>query len=90
MIIRVVFDYNGKHFEYNRPFVELDRNYSDENYAYMLERIPNTDYGLFELNILKENSNSELQETGYVAVYLNEDTASADYLIEANVSFWYC
>ena len=50
--IQATFDYEGTMYQYTCPYNELDRNYDDENYAYFLKSIPNTECGLFEINIL--------------------------------------
>ena len=89
MIIKASFDYNGKHFDYIRPVVELDRNYEDEEFAYFLERIPNSGYGLFEINIIKEHCNGKLKEKGYVSVYLDDTNVMPDNIVASMISFWY-
>jgi hypothetical protein len=89
MIIKASFNYKGKHFDYMRPVVELDRNYEDEEFAYFLERIPNSEFGLFEINIMKEHSNGNLKENGYVSVYLDEANVMPDNIVASMISFWY-
>lgn len=52
--IQAEFIYNGVNYQYTCLYNQLDRNYDDENYAYFLKNIPNTECGLFEINILKD------------------------------------
>ena len=89
MIIKASFNYNGQHFDYMRPVEELDRNYEDEEFAYFLERIPNSGYGLFEINIMKEHCNGNLKEKGYVSVYSDEVNVMPESIVAPMVSFWY-
>ena len=89
MIIRSAFGYRGKRIVFCRPFSELDRNFNDENYAYFLERVPGTDSGLFEINVLKDERNGNLKEDGYVGIYENEDDVMPASLLKARIGFLY-
>ena len=85
--ITVDFTFGDKSYKFSCPFNQLDRNYEDESYAYFLHRIPETRYGLFEMNILKDYEGGHLQEHGYVSVYSNMDNVKPDKLIDAHIKF---
>ena len=85
--IRATFEYNGVNYKYTCPYNELDRNYDDENYAYFLKSIPNTECGLFEINILKNKETELMVEDGYVAIYSAPEQAAPDTLIDASIAF---
>lgn len=89
MIVQAAFNYCGKRFDFCRPVSELDRNYDDEGYAYFLERIPGTDNGLFEVNVLKDKSNGKLREDGYVGIYKDKNEVMPARLLKARIGFWY-
>lgn len=82
MIIEVVFDFENHTYKLSRPYKELDRNYSDESYAYFIEERFDTENGFFEVNLLKDETNKIIEE-GYVAAYDNIDQTSPDILINA-------
>ena len=64
--------------------LSLDRNYDDEGYAYFLESMPNTEDGLFEINILKANEDGgNLIEDGYVSVYSSSDQVMPVDIVDA-------
>lgn len=85
--IQVKFVYNGVNYKYTCPYNELDRNYDDEHYAYFLKDIPNTECGLFEINILKEKETELMIENGYVAAYSAPEQAAPDTIIDASIAF---
>ena len=85
--IQVEFVYNGVNYQYTCPYNQLDRNYDDENYAYFLKSIPNTECGLFEINILKDKETELMIEDGYVAIYSAPEQAAPDTLIDASIAF---
>lgn len=85
--IQAQFVYNGANYKFTCPYNELDRNYDDESYAYFLERIPNTEDGLFEINIIKEEENNMMIEDGYVAIYSSLEQGFTDEIIEASITF---
>ena len=64
--IQAEFIYEGVNYKYTCPYNELDRNYDDEHYAYFLKDIPNTECGLFEINILKDKETELMIKEGYV------------------------
>ena len=85
--IQVKFVYNGVNYKYTCPYNELERNYDDEHYAYFLKDIPNTECGLFEINILKEKETELMIENGYVAAYSAPEQAAPDTIIDASIAF---
>ena len=85
--IQATFENNGVNYKYTCPYNELDRNYDDENYAYFLKDIPNTECGLFEINILKDKETELMIEEGYVAAYSVPEQAAPDTLIDASIAF---
>ena len=85
--IQATFEYNGVNYKYTYPYNELDRNYDDENYAYFLKDIPNTECGLFEINILKDKETELMIEDGYVAIYSAPEQAAPDTLIDVSIAF---
>ena len=85
--IQVKFVYNGVNYKYTCPYNELDRNYDDEHYAYFLKDIPNTECGLFEINILKEKETELMIKDGYVAIYSAPEQAAPDTIIYASIAF---
>lgn len=85
--IQATFENNGVNYKYTCPYNELDRNYDDENYAYFLKSIPNTECGLFEINILKDKETELMIEEGYVAAYSVPEQAAPDTLIDASIAF---
>lgn len=87
MTVRATFEYRGKHYDFSRPLPEFDRNYDDENYAYFLEKIPDMEWALFEINILKDVKTRLLKNDGYVSVYLNADNTNYDNIVDASIKF---
>ena len=85
--IQAEFIYNGVNYKYTCPYNELDRNYDDEHYAYFLKDIPNTECGLFEINILKEKETELMIKDGYVAIYSAPEQAAPDTIIYASIAF---
>lgn len=85
--IQATFENNGVNYKYTCPYNELDRNYDDEHYAYFLKSIPNTECGLFEINILKDKETELMIEEGYVAAYSVPEQAAPDTLIDASIAF---
>lgn len=85
--IQAEFIYEGVNYKYTCPYNELDRNYDDENYAYFLKNIPNTECGLFEINILKDKETELMIKDGYVAIYSAPEQAAPNTIIEASIAF---
>lgn len=85
--IQATFEYDGANYKYTCPYNELDRNYDDESYAYFLKSIPNTECGLFEINILKDKETELMIEDGYVAIYSAPEQAAPDTLIDVSIAF---
>ena len=85
--IQATFEYEGVNYKYTCPYNELDRNYDDEHYAYFLKDIPNTECGLFEINILKDKEIGLMIEEGYVTAYSAIEQAAPDTLIDALIAF---
>ena len=85
--IQATFEYEGTRYQFTCPYNELNRNYDDESYAYFLERIPNTECGLFEINILKDKETELMVEDGYVAIYSAPEQAAPDTLIDVSIAF---
>ena len=85
--IKATFEYEGTRYQYTCPYNELDRNYDDEHYAYFLKEIPNTQCGLFEINILKDKETELMIEEGFVATYSAPEQAAPNTIIEASVAF---
>lgn len=85
--IQATFEYEGTRYQFTCPYNELDRNYDDESYAYFLERIPNTECGLFEINIIKEEEKNLIIEDGYVAIYSTFEQGFTDEIIGASIAF---
>ena len=85
--IQAIFEYNGVNYKYTCPYNELDRNYDDEHYAYFLKNIPNTECGLFEINVLKDKETELMIEEGYVAAYSVPEQAAPDTLIDVSIAF---
>lgn len=85
--IQATFEYEGTRYKFTCPYNELDRNYDDESYAYFLERIPDTECGLFEINIIKEEEQNLMIEDGYVAIYSSLEQGFTDEIIEASITF---
>ena len=85
--IQATFEYEGVNYKYTCPYNELDRNYDDEHYAYFLKDIPNTECGLFEINIQKEKETELMIENGYVAIYSAPEQAAPDTIIYASIAF---
>lgn len=88
MKIKAVFLFNGQEYVYEREASNLDRNYNDEPYALILEPIPNTENGLFEINILKDAEvDGKLREDGYVAIYENADNTMCEITLNCQIIF---
>lgn len=85
--IKATFEYEGVNYICTCPYNELDRNYDDEHYAYFLKDIPNTQCGLFEINILKDKETELMVEDGYVAIYSAPEQAAPDTLIDVSIAF---
>lgn len=85
--VQAEFSYNGVNYKYTCPYNELDRNYDDEHYAYFLKDIPNTQCGLFEINILKDKETELMIKEGYVAIYSAPEQAAPDTLIDVSIAF---
>ena len=85
--IQATFEYNGVNYQYTCPYNQLDRNYDDEHYAYFLKNIPNTECGLFEINIQKDKEKELMVENGYVAIYSAPEQAVPDTIIDASIAF---
>lgn len=85
--IQAEFIYEGVNYKYTCPYNELDRNYDDENSAYFLKSIPNTECGLFEINILKDKETELMIEDGYVAIYSAPEQAAPNTLIDVSIAF---
>mgnify|MGYP003503783913 FL=1 len=85
--VQAEFSYNGVNYKYTCPYNELDRNYDDEHYAYFLKDIPNTQCGLFEINILKDKETKLMIKEGYVAIYSAPEQAAPDTLIDVSIAF---
>ena len=85
--IQAEFIYNGVNYKYTCPYNELDRNYDDEHYAYFLKDIPNTQCGLFEINILKDKETKLMIKEGYIAIYSAPEQAAPDTLIDVSIAF---
>ena len=85
--IQATFEYEGTRYKFTCPYNELDRNYDDESYAYFLERIPDTECGLFEINIIKEEEQNLMIEDGYVAIYSSLEQGFTDEIIESSITF---
>ena len=85
--IQAEFSYNGVNYKYTCPYNELDRNYDDEHYAYFLKDIPNTECGLFEINILKDEETELIIRDGYVAIYSALEQTAPDTIIDASIAF---
>lgn len=84
MSIQASFIFDKVPFIFSRPIDSLDRNYDDEGYAYFLEAIPNTEDGLFEINVLKDDEDGgNLIEDGYVSVYLSSDQVMPDDIVDS-------
>ncbi len=81
------FTFEGKLYTLTCPYKVLDRNYDDESYAYFLKRIPKTRFGLFEINILKDEVSGAMLEQGYVSVYPDMDDVMPDRLVDAKIMF---
>ena len=84
--IQATFEYEGVNYKYTCPYNELDRNYDDEHYAYFLKNIPNTECGLFEINIQKDKEKELMVENGYVAIYSAPEQAAHDTIIDASIA----
>ena len=85
--IQAIFEYEGVNYKYTCPYNELDRNYDDERYAYFLKDIPNTECGLFEINILKDKETELMIKNGYVAIYSAPEQAAPNTLIDVSIAF---
>lgn len=85
MEIQAEFKFQGMSYLFKRSLRLLDRNYEDEGYAYFLEPIPNTEQGLFEINLLKEDL--ALQEKGYTAIYYSSEQVIPDKVICTAIKF---
>lgn len=85
--IQATFEYEGVNYKYTCPYNELDRNYDDEHYAYFLKEIPNTQCGLFEINILKDKETELMIEDGYVAIYSAPEQTAPNTLIDVSIAF---
>ena len=85
--IQATFENNGVNYKYTCPYNELDRNYDDEHYAYFLKDMPNTECGLFEINVLKDKETELMIEEGYVAIYSDPEQAAPDTLIDVSIAF---
>ncbi len=84
MNIQASFIFDKIPYFFSRPIYSLDRNYDDEGYAYFLESMPNTEDGLFEINILKANEDGgNLIEDGYVSVYSSSDQVMPVDIVDA-------
>ena len=85
--IQATFEYEGVNYKYTCPYNELDRNYDDEHYAYFLKDIPNTECGLFEINIQKDKETELMIENGYVAIYSAPEQVAPNTLIDVSIAF---
>lgn len=85
--VQAEFSYNGVNYKYTCPYNELDRNYDNEHYAYFLKDIPNTQCGLFEINILKDKETKLMIKEGYIAIYSAPEQAAPDTLIDVSIAF---
>ena len=86
MTIQANFTFDNIAYSFKRPLAMLDRNYNDEDYAYFLERIPNTEDGLFEINILKNEVDGELRAAGYTSIYLCSDQVMPDKIVDTVIN----
>lgn len=90
MNIHAFFTFRGVSYTFTRSLSSFDRNYDDESYAYFLERIPNTEDGLFEINVVKDWDNGgELVEVGYTSIYSSSDHAMPDHIVSTEIKFDY-
>ena len=90
MIIQASFIFDSVPYVLSRPVNMLDRNHDDEGYAYFLERIPNTEDGLFEINIHKSGEDGgELIEKGYTSIYSSLDQVMPDGIVDTVIRFNY-
>lgn len=88
MIIKATFTHNGKTRTYKRDSNDLDRNYDDEPYALIIEKLPKSKYGIYEINVQKDDESGKLIESdGYVAVYEDMDDCEPTELIDAQIEF---
>lgn len=87
MNIIATFNFENRTYRFSRSYKDLDRNYMDEDYAYFFENRPNSTDGYFEINILKNSTNGNLIEEGYVSVYDDTEQILPDEIIEANIEF---
>ncbi len=53
----------------------------------LLKDIPNTECGLFEINIQKDKETELMIENGYVAIYSAPEQAAPDTIIYASIAF---
>ena len=85
MKIQANFIFDNVLYSFERSSELLDRNYDDEGYAYFLERIPETEDALFEINIFK---NAEVGlECGYVSIYSSSEQVMPDRIIDSEIKF---
>lgn len=90
MTIKANFTFGDDSYTFSRSLVSLDRNYDDESYAYFIEPIPDTNNGIFEINILKDRENSgELIEKGYASIYSGSDQVMPDLIVDTVIKFDY-
>ena len=88
MKIQAYFVFDNVLYSFERSSELLDRNYDDEGYAYFLERIPETEDGLFEINIFKNAEiDGELLENGYVSIYSSSEQVMPDRIIGSMIKF---
>ena len=88
MKIQANFIFDNVLYSFERSSELLDRNYDDEGYACFLERIPETEDALFEINILKNAEvGGELFEGGYVSIYSSSEQVMPDRIIDSEIKF---
>lgn len=87
MTIQANFTFDNVAYSFKRSLAMLDRNYSDEDYAYFLEQIPNTEDGLFEINIFKNEVDGKLREEGYTSIYSCSEQVMPDELVDTVIKF---
>ena len=87
MRIRVNFNYKGEHFQFERESNDLDRNYNDEPYAYILEDCYHFYYGGFEINLLKDE-NGNFTHEAYVNVFEDwDDNEPIETITDLKINF---
>ena len=87
MRIRVNFNYKGEPFQFERADNDLDRNYDDEPYAYMLANGGLFEYGGFEINLLKDE-NGNFTHEAYVNVFEDwDDNEPIETITDLKITF---